>query len=179
MGPPPHSSTFSTLTAQWTEPSAAPGHSRPLPGRAPPKCSARLVGPNTPPLSRGCSPTATGLSASFDLRTAPLGAYTLTVVTPGADVVRADAVTVSATSLTNLSLDVTGPTAVRLNGLGRYSLTVHNGGTIDALEVPVAAMLPTSVQVVVDPESRAEAAAVIDEMAAPSDGSAPSLTAKV
>jgi hypothetical protein len=141
-----------------------------------PATQVQLVSGGTSIDATSIAAQSDGLLASFDLSSAAPGTWSVVVKSTGTTTTASGAVKVVDGGLINLALDATGPTAIRLNAIGRYSVTVTNNGTIDALEVPVAVKLPTWVELVVTPEERAATASMVDWLVDPTDGSDPILT---
>jgi uncharacterized repeat protein (TIGR01451 family) len=149
-----------------------------------------LLDPSFPvTLRRSGSPTLTATSqtgglgrveAEFDTTGAAPGQYDVIVAPPSGAPLRIDGgVTITATTVTAVAVDISGPGRVRLNQAGNYYATVTNTGNVDAYDVPVLLTVPTGVDAqVVAPESNAIVANVIDGMTS-SSGALGTLTPQI
>lgn len=106
------------------------------------------------------------VDATFDTTSIPPGVYDVRVtVADGLQLALPGAVTVGDSAEPGVSVDVTGPAAVRMNSPGRYYATVTNDGNVDAFDVPVLFTAPVGTDMrVVDNTSKALIAAAVDSL---------------
>jgi hypothetical protein len=108
----------------------------------------------------------------FDTSSASAGLYDAVVaVAPGIALQISGAVTIVEDSEVDLSVDLTGPSRVRLNAPGRYYATVTNNGNVDLFNVPLLITTPSDVTVKsVAPDAKVTMAGAIDAMTSSSPG---------
>jgi uncharacterized membrane protein len=123
---------------------------------------------NGPSTLKATSATGEGaaVNATFDTSSATAGEYDAKVITAsGQQLVLPTAIAIGGGNTPEVSVELNGPSRVRLNAVGNYYATVTNTGNVDLFNVPVILTTPTGVTTVpVEPNAKALLTEAVETM---------------